>query len=127
MVRLNEGQLALQARARILANEAIAPRAADVDRSEAYPWDNVKALKDAGFFGLTIPEAYGGPGLGYLEASLVIEEMAKVCGVTGRIALSDVTPETVTVVFDVDTLNAAGDTQVGLSGTATVTRCPETR
>ena len=48
-------------------------------------------------------------------------------GATGRIALSDVTPESATVVFDVDTLNATGDTQVGLSGTATVTRCPETR
>ena len=38
-------------------------------------------------FGLTIPEAYGGRGLGFLDAALVIEEMAKVCGVTGRIAV----------------------------------------
>ena len=49
----------LQARARALAEEVIAPNAAEVDRSEAYPWDNVRALKDAGFFGMTIPAAYG--------------------------------------------------------------------
>ena len=80
-------QKALQARARALATEIIAPRAAEIDRDEAYPWDNVAALRDAGFLGMTIPAAYGGAGLGYLEACLVIEEMAKVCGVTGRIAV----------------------------------------
>ena len=44
-------------------------------------------MKDAGFFGMTIPKDYGGKGLGYLEAALVVEEMAKVCGVSGRIAV----------------------------------------
>src|SRR5690606_13646744 len=55
--------------------------------SEQYPWANVEALRRAGFFGMTIPKAYGGAGLGYLDAALVIEEMAQVCGVTGRIAV----------------------------------------
>ena len=84
---LSAAQQALKERAAALAADAIAPRAAEVDRSEQYPWDNVKALVEAGFFGMTIPEGYGGKGLGYLEAVLVIEEMAKVCGVTGRIAV----------------------------------------
>jgi len=84
---LTAAQRDLRNRARRLAEQTIAPRAAEVDRSEQYPWNNVEALKDAGFFGMTIPEAFGGPGLGYLEAVLVIEEMAKVCGVTGRIAV----------------------------------------
>jgi alkylation response protein AidB-like acyl-CoA dehydrogenase len=86
-VRLTTAQQDLQARARHLAERVIAPRAAEVDRSEDYPWENVVALKEDGFLGMTIPKAYGGPGLGYLEAVLVIEEMAKVCGVTGRIAV----------------------------------------
>jgi alkylation response protein AidB-like acyl-CoA dehydrogenase len=85
--QLTAAQKDLQTRARALAVEIIAPNAAEVDRSEAYPWDNVRALKDAGFFGMTIPAAYGGQGLGYLEVVLLIEEMAKVCGVTGRIAV----------------------------------------
>lgn len=87
MTRLTAAQQDLQTRARALATEKIAPHAAEVDRSEAYPWDNVKALNEAGFFGMTIPKVYGGAGLGYMEAILVIEEMAKVCGVTGRIAV----------------------------------------
>ena len=84
---LSAAQRALKESAAALAADAIAPRAAEVDRSEQYPWDNVKALVEAGFFGMTISERYGGKGLGYLDAVLVIEEMAKVCGVTGRIAV----------------------------------------
>ncbi len=87
MQDLSAAQQALKERAAALAADAIAPRAAEVDRSEEYPWDNVRALQEAGFFGMTIPEGHGGKGLGYLDAVLVIEEMAKVCGVTGRIAV----------------------------------------
>ena len=35
--------------------------------------------------GMTVPKAFGGPGLTNSDAVIVIEEMAKVCGVTGRI------------------------------------------
>ena len=84
---LTDQQRELQQRAAELARTVIAPNAADVDRSEQYPWDNVQALQQAGFMGMTVPEAYGGLGLSFLDAVLVIEEMAKVCGVTGRIAV----------------------------------------
>lgn len=87
MTRLTSEQEDLRARARELAETVIAPRAAEVDRSEQYPWENTVALKEAGFVGMTIPREYGGQGLGYLEACIVIEEMARVCGVTGRIAV----------------------------------------
>src|SRR3546814_17088458 len=80
-------QEAIREKARELDNAVIAPRAAAVDREEAYPWDNVRALREAGFVGMTIPRDLGGPGLGFLEVALVIEEMARVCGVTGRIAV----------------------------------------
>ena len=84
---LTDEQRALQAEARALAREVIAPRAAEVDRSEQYPWDNVAALQQAGFTGMTVPAVLGGPGRPLLDAVLVVEEMAKVCGVTGRIAV----------------------------------------
>ncbi len=87
MFELTQEQLSLKARAAELAQTVVAPRAARVDESEAYPWDNVEALTEAGFMGMTIPEAWGGKGLGFLEATLVIEEMAKVCGVTARIVV----------------------------------------
>jgi len=84
---LSADQLAIRDRARALATEVIAPRAAEVDRTEEYPWDNVAALREAGFTGMTIPTELGGPGRSFLDAVLVIEEMAKVCGVSGRIAV----------------------------------------
>ena len=73
--------------ARVLANSVIAPRAAEVDLSEEYPWDNVGALKNAGFMGMTIPRRYGGGGLTYMDAVLVIEQIARVCGVSARIVV----------------------------------------
>ena len=84
---LTEDQEELRLRARQLAVEVVAPRAAEVDRTEAYPWDVVEALQEAGYMGMTVPEAYGGPGRSFLEAVLVVEEMARQCGVTGRIAV----------------------------------------
>ncbi len=84
---LTPEQEKLRRRARELAQGPIAQRAAEVDRSEQYPWDNVKALAQAGFLGMTIPKDLGGKGLGFLDAVLVIDEMAQACGVTGRIAV----------------------------------------
>jgi alkylation response protein AidB-like acyl-CoA dehydrogenase len=63
----------------------VRPRAAAIDRDEQYPWDIVRALAEAKFLGMTIPTQYGGQGRSFLDAVLVIEEMAKACTVTGRI------------------------------------------
>ena len=71
---LSPDQLALQARARELAAGPVAARAAEVDRTEQYPWDNVELLKDAKLIGMTIPTQYGGQGKGWLEAVLAIEQ-----------------------------------------------------
>ncbi|MGB3733749.1 MAG: 3-sulfinopropanoyl-CoA desulfinase [Ilumatobacter sp.] len=84
---LTDAQLEIQHRARDLATEVIGPRAADVDREEQYPWDNVAALQEAGFTGMCIPTEYGGKGHALHDAILVVEEIAKACGVTGRIAV----------------------------------------
>jgi len=84
---LTDDQEELRLRARQLAVEVVAPRAAEVDRTESYPWDVVEALREAGFMGMTLPEAFGGAGRSFLEAALVVEEMARECGVTGRIVV----------------------------------------
>ncbi|MDE0944164.1 MAG: acyl-CoA dehydrogenase family protein [Alphaproteobacteria bacterium] len=84
---LDQDRKNLRQQAKELAMGPIAQRAAEVDRTEQYPWDNVTDLKDAGFFGMTIPKEYGGQGKDYLDAAIVVEEMAKVCGVSGRIAV----------------------------------------
>lgn len=85
--QLSADQLALQKRARALAKGTAAPQAAETDRSEIYPAGVVEALTANGFMGMTVPEDLGGPGHSYLEACLVVEEMAAACGVTGRIVV----------------------------------------
>ena len=47
------------------------------DRERQYPTEFVRALTDAGFLSVLIPESYGGPGLGISEASAVLEEIHK--------------------------------------------------
>ena len=85
--QLTAEQLALRERARKLAREHMAPRAAEIDRTEAYPWDQVQRLREAGFCGMTIPRELGGQGLSYLDAVLVIDEMAQACGPSARIVV----------------------------------------
>ncbi|HEX3501085.1 MAG TPA: 3-sulfinopropanoyl-CoA desulfinase [Stellaceae bacterium] len=84
---LSPAQRRLQETARQLAQDEFAGRAAAIDRSEEYPWDNVRLLKEAGFFGMTIPTEYGGRGLTYFDVVLVIEQIAQACGVTARIVV----------------------------------------
>ena len=87
MEGLDARQRELIEKARDLALRVVAPTAAETDRTEAYPWHVVEALKDAGFIGMTVPRAYGGSGLGYLETVLVIEEIAAACCTSGRIVV----------------------------------------
>ncbi len=86
-VELSADQRALQARVREFAQDHVRKRASETDQSEQYPWDIVEKMVEAGFFGMTVPTTYGGQGRSYLDAVLLIEEMAKECGVTGRIAV----------------------------------------
>lgn len=83
---LNEAEARLRDRACELAREAAA-QAAETDRSEQYPWPMVRRMTEAGFLGLTVPKEWGGPGLSYFDAVLVIEEFSKACSVCGRIAV----------------------------------------
>ncbi len=76
-----------QERARELAQGVIAQRAPVWDEHRTYCWDNIRDLVDAGFMGMTIPEAYGGRGATYFDAVLVIEELAKACALTARIVV----------------------------------------
>ncbi len=87
MFDLGEDREGLRQRARELADAVFRSRAAEIDRTEQYPWDNIRALGEAGFLGMTLPVALGGQGRGFLDAVLVVEEIARVCGVTARIVV----------------------------------------
>jgi len=86
-IGLSQDEIALQQRARAFSHDVVRPRAAAIDRDEQYPWDIVKGLAEAGFLGMTMPKALGGKDASFLDAVLVIEEMAKSCTVTARIVV----------------------------------------
>lgn len=70
-----------------LAVDKIAPRAAEIDRSETYPEDIFQLFVAQGLMGLAIPEQYGGTGLGTLALAVGIETVARVCGSSGLMLL----------------------------------------
>jgi len=76
---LPEEHRELRAAVRALAEDKIAPRAAEIDESGEFPRDVYDALVAADFHAIHIPEEYGGQGGDALAACLVIEEVARVC------------------------------------------------
>ena len=76
---LSEEHQALRESARALADDKIAPRAAEVDRTAEFPWDVYDALVKADLQAVHIPEAYGGAGADALATAIVIEEVARAC------------------------------------------------
>src|SRR4051794_14402266 len=64
---------------RQIAQEQIAPRAAEIDRSGEYPRDIRKLLGDQDILGLPFGTEYGGTGTGTLMLQLAVEEIAKCC------------------------------------------------
>lgn len=70
----------LQQAVRSLAQDKIAPRAAEIDATGEFPWDVYHTLVAAGFHAIHIPEAYDGMGGDNLASALVVEEIARVCG-----------------------------------------------
>jgi alkylation response protein AidB-like acyl-CoA dehydrogenase len=76
---LSEEHEALRDAVRALADDKIAPRAADIDRAAEFPWDVYEALVKADFQAVHIPEAYGGAGADAIATAIVIEEVARAC------------------------------------------------
>ncbi|MCK5511304.1 MAG: acyl-CoA dehydrogenase family protein [Thermodesulfovibrionia bacterium] len=76
---LNEEQVMIRDLARQISDEKILPVRAELDKKEEFPWDIMKALAQSDFFGLYIPEEYGGLGKGSFELIIAIEEISKAC------------------------------------------------
>ena len=77
-----EEQLVL-AQVRRLAREAIAPRAAGLDRASAFPWDNMRAINELGLNALFVPAAYGGAPMRYRLYLAVVQAISAACASTG--------------------------------------------
>ncbi len=65
------------------AAREIAPKAADIDRDNAFPPELWQRLGELGLLGVTIDPAFGGAGMGYLEHTVAMEEISRASGSVG--------------------------------------------
>ena len=79
---LNEDQQAFVESARAFSEGVLAPGAARWDAEHIFPKEVLRQAGDLGFMGLYTPESAGGLGLGRLDSSLIIEELAMGCTAT---------------------------------------------
>jgi alkylation response protein AidB-like acyl-CoA dehydrogenase len=86
-VGLRDDERQVRDLARALARDRIAPLAAQVDETEAYPAEPLRLLGQQGLMGLYVPEAHGGAGLGALAFCLAVEEVAWACASTAVVYL----------------------------------------
>ncbi|NQV54477.1 MAG: acyl-CoA dehydrogenase family protein, partial [Rhodospirillales bacterium] len=68
---------------RAFAADEIAPRAAEIDKQNKFPSDLWKKMGALGILGITVPETYGGVGLGYLHHCVVMEEISRASASVG--------------------------------------------
>ena len=78
-------QLQLRKAVREFAQAEIAPHVMEWDEAQTFPLEVIKKLGKLGYMGAIFPESLGGAGLGYIEYSIIIEELSRVDGSVGII------------------------------------------
>jgi acyl-CoA dehydrogenase len=92
--QLNDEQRLIQQTAREFAEKEIYPVSAEYDKEERWPAEIHKRAWELGLMNITVPEAYGGPGLGCIECVLVTEQMAWGCvGIGAGVMLNSLPTE----------------------------------
>ena len=87
-MNLSDEQKMIQETVSKITRQELAPRAADVDRASIFPKDGLQKLAEAGFLGITVPEAMGGGGADTLSFVLVAEAIAKGCPSTALVFIT---------------------------------------
>lgn len=82
-VRLTEDQVLLRDAVRVLADERIAPRAAEIDKQAEWPDDVRRLLADHDIFAIPFEERHGGLGADLLTLCLAIEQISRHCATSG--------------------------------------------
>ncbi len=75
--RLTEELEMLRQSVKRMVEEKVAPRAAEIDEKDEYPWDLKEVIAEQGLLGSGIPEEYGGTGAGLPSVCIIVEEIAK--------------------------------------------------
>jgi alkylation response protein AidB-like acyl-CoA dehydrogenase len=77
---LTDEQKMIKELAHKIAEEKLRPVAAKYDKTEEFPWPEIKVIADSDLFGLFIPEEYGGMGVSVMNLCLATEELSRACG-----------------------------------------------
>src|SRR6187551_3782125 len=80
---LGEDLEALRDTVHAFAQSEIAPRAAEIDRSDQFPMDLWRKMGEVGVLGITVPEEYGGANMGYLAHMIAMEEISRASASVG--------------------------------------------
>jgi len=78
-------QIQLRKSVREFAESEILPHVMEWDEAQTFPLDTIRKLGKLGYMGSIFPEELGGAGLGYIEYSIIIEELSRVDGSVGII------------------------------------------
>jgi butyryl-CoA dehydrogenase len=78
-LELTDEQRMIQQVARDFAEKEVRPIAEAIDREARFPRDTVARMGDLGLMGMTVPEAYGGSGVGTVAYALALAEVARAC------------------------------------------------
>lgn len=80
-----DDQLEIRRMVRDFAQGYLAPKAEEIDVSNRFPMDNVKALAEQDLMGIAYPEELGGGGADAISEAIAVEEISAACAATGSI------------------------------------------
>lgn len=83
----NEEQTMAADMVKDFAQEKLAPRAAELDKTASFPTESIREMSELGLMGVTIPPEYEGSGMDSISFCVAIEEISKACASSGMAML----------------------------------------
>lgn len=88
MIELSEEQRMMLNTVKEIVREKVAPRAAEMDERDQFPWDIVEVYAENGILAPLLPEKYGGIEAEFLLFSMILEEISKTCASAALILIA---------------------------------------
>ncbi len=82
---LTDDQKLVKDMVRDFAEKELKEKAVEIDKSQEFPWENLKKMAGLGLLGIIVPEEYGGGGMDFISLAIAVEEISRACASTGVI------------------------------------------